>query len=130
MNTAEVRDALERTGALFTQDENDPGHISDYWRGVVQDLCAALDAAPQNAGELLRAERAAHSDTLLKVASALDECDAALAKADAERRSRSAAEDARQVAVQLVAEAMPRMESLNNAMSPGWLARASALLEG
>lgn len=130
MNTTEVRDALDRTGTLFTQDENDPGHISDYWRGVVQDLCTALDAAPQNAGELLREERAAHSDTLLKVAAALDECDAALAEADAERRTRAAVEEARQVALQLVAEAIPRMQTLNNAMSPGWLARASALLEG
>lgn len=123
-----MREALARTGVLFTQLEGDVGHVPDFWRSTVVALCDALDAAPVDAAELLRQERQAHAVTLALLSDAQAAHAGALDEVAAEGRRRVAAEDARGVAAQLVAEAVPRMQTLNNAMSPGWLKRASALL--
>jgi len=123
-----VRDALARTGVLFTQHEDDLGHIPDFWRAAILGLCDALDAAPVDVAEQLRAERGAHDVTISRLSEAHAAHAEALAEVEAEERRRAAAEADGRVAVQLVAEAVPRMRTLNNAMSPGWLARASSLL--
>jgi len=128
--TADVRERLEHTGVLFTQHEGDLGHIPDSWRGIIQGLCDALDATPQNAAELLQHERADHSVTKDELTKAFAEIAFLQMKVEAAERDKRTAEEDRQKAVQLVSEAVPRMESLNNAMSPGWLAQARELLEG
>lgn len=112
IDPAATRADLERTGNLFTQDENDPGHISNYWRKRIAELCDALeaaspDAAPQPPQEqvdaLTRAVRGVFNRSM----------ETELARA-----------------VLLVSEALPRMQTLNNATSQRWLPLAEAFLAG
>jgi hypothetical protein len=128
LTAADLREALERTGVLFTQYEDDPGHIPHFWRSAILGLCDALDAAPTDVADLLRQERVAHASTKDELAKARAEADALLARVASAEDAKSKAESDRLVAVHLVTEAAPRMRTLNNAMSPGWLARAAALL--
>lgn len=128
MNVAAIREDLVRTGVLFTQNEGDVGHISNFWRSTILGLCDAFDAAPTDVADLLKQEREVHSATrseLDRVRSDLDAMHQDIVRADQEK---IVAESARSAALQLVAEAVPRMQTLNNAMSPGWLARAATLL--
>jgi hypothetical protein len=129
LSTADVRGALERTGVLFTQHEDDPGHIPNFWRSAILGLCDALDAAPTDVADLLRQERVAHASTKDELTKAHAEVDALLARVAGAEDAKGKAESDRLVAVHLVTEAAPRMRTLNNAMSHGWLARAAALLE-
>jgi hypothetical protein len=128
LTTADVRDALGRTGVLFTQYEDDPGHIPHFWRSAILGLCDALDAAPTDVADLLRQERVAHESTKNELTKAHAETDALLARVASAEDAKSKAESDRLVAVHLVTEAAPRMRTLNNATSPGWLARAAAFL--
>jgi hypothetical protein len=128
LTTADARSALERTGVLFTQYEDDPGHIPHFWRSAILGLCDALDAAPTDVADLLRQECVAHASTKDELTKAHAEADALLARVASAEDAKSKAESDRLVAVHLVADAAPRMRTLNNAMSPGWLARAAALL--
>ena len=130
MNVAAVRDSLERTGVLFTQVEDDPGHISEFWRKTILGLCAALEAAPTDVADHLRQEKDAHGETKSELAKALAEVDRMRQSAADAVGARVKAEEDRRVAVHLVADAVPRMKTLNNAMSVGWLQRAHKLLEG
>lgn len=128
MITADVRGALERTGVLFTQHEDDPGHIADFWRSTILCLCGALDAAPMDAADILREERLAHGATKDELAKALAKVDDMRGRVALAEEGKNKAEDDLRVAVHLVADAAPRMRTLNNAMSSGWLARAATLL--
>jgi hypothetical protein len=128
LTTADVRGALERTGVLFTQYEDDPGHIPHFWRSAILGLCDALDAAPTDVAGLLRQERVAHESTKNELTKARAEVDALLARVASAEDARAKAEEALREVSRLVVEAIPRMQTLNNAMSPGWLKRAFALL--
>jgi hypothetical protein len=128
LTTADVRDALGRTGVLFTQYEDDPGHIPHFWRSAILGLCDALDAAPMDVADLLRQERVAHTSTKDELTKARAEADALLARVASAEDAKGKAEESLRKVSQLVVEAVPRMRTLNNAMSPGWLARAAAFL--
>ena len=107
--TAELRALLERTGTLFTKDANEPGHLSDRWRREIVAILDALDGGvqptPQTPSEEVEALRTAVRDVLL---------------GNIEKKFVHA--------VWLITEAMPRMRTLNNAMSEIWLPVAEAFL--
>lgn len=128
--SAETRELLERTGHLFTQDPQDVGHISEFWRKRIIELCDLLDSAPLDVAEALRAEREAHRVTR----AALREKKALLSETEslvvAKEQDVERALDRASTAVRLVEEAVPRMQTLNNAMSPDWLRRANEFLKG
>lgn len=124
-----ARTSLARTGVLFTQHEDDLGHIPDYWRKTVVDLCDALDAAPTDVAEHLCQERLAHVATRNELAKALAQVESMCQHVSAAEAAKVKAEDDRRVAVHLVTDAVPRMKTLNSAMSVGWLERAQKLLE-
>jgi hypothetical protein len=128
LTAADLREALERTGVLFTQYEDDPGHIPHFWRSAILGLCDALDAAPTDVADLLRQERVAHASTKDELTKARAEADALLARVAGAEDAKSKTEESLREVSQLVVEAIPRMQTLNNAMSPGWLKRAFALL--
>lgn len=128
MTAAEVREALERTGVLFTQHDDDPGHISPFWRKRIEELCSTLESTPLDAADLLRAEQAAHDGTRAALRDADEEIARLQTRIESTLEAKAVAEAARQSALRLVEDAVPRMRTLNNAMSPGWLARADELL--
>lgn len=128
MIASDVRSDLERTGVLFTQRENDLGHIPDSWRTTILNLCDALDAAPTDVADILEQECRAHASTKGELTKALAERNDMRERVALADAARIKAEDDRRVAVHLVADAVPRMRTLNNAMSSGWLARAATLL--
>ena len=109
MNVAAVRDSLERTGVLFTQNEGDVGHISDFWRSTILSLCDALEAAPTDVADLLRKEKGAHAVTKDEVTKALAEVDVMRDLLAISEAAKAKAEDDLRAAVNLVAEAVPRM---------------------
>ena len=127
---AAVREALERTGTLYTNDVSDPGHISDFWRNKITAFCDYVETLPLDAAERLEAEKHIHNEArnaLRLVESKLRAARERIRVLEAElapKLKRDA--DLRQ----LVVEALPRMRSLNNQMSPGWVARAEQYLEG
>lgn len=128
MNVAAVREDLERTGVLFTQHEGDVGHIPDFWRKTILALCDVLESTPLDVADSLREERQMHQDTKDLLAKA-QEANGGLT--EALKRSASDVEEAlakSRSAVRLVEEAVPRMRTLNNAMSPDWLRRAEEFL--
>lgn len=125
---AEIREALERTGTLYTRDVSDPGHISGFWRNKITAFCDYVETLPLDAAERLEAEKHIHNE-------------ARNALSFVEKRYRALQERAKQLETelagkaehdafvrQLVVEAVPRMRSLNNQMSPGRLARAEQFL--
>lgn len=130
MNVAAVRDDLARTGVLFTQNEEDVGHISDFWRGKIKALCDYTESLPINAAELLAAEKHIHAEARNALAFVEKKLRAANERIQALEAEVARVEADNAPLRQLVDEAVPRMQTLNNAMSPGWLARAAALLEG
>ena len=128
MAVAEIRELLDRTGHLYTNDPQDVGHISEFWRKRILDVCAALEAAPLDVGEALRREKAAHVQTHAALAHAeleIEDLRTGITSKDAEvERALRRARDAER----LIEDAMPRMRTLNNAMSPDWLRRADEFL--
>lgn len=128
MTVGEIRELLSRTGPLITKTDDDPGHITHFWRKTVVALCDLIDTLPADVGEQLAAERRAHSVTR----KALESEQAA--RSAVERYFKGHEETTAKIvndlhrALQLLQEATPRMKSLNNQMSPGWLARAEELM--
>ena len=130
MTVEDVRALLDRTGPLFTRDPEDVGHISDRWRKTILALCDLLDATPLDAAAQLREaqERIARlsADCDRSAETIADLCEQlSVARAEANEAERFALESRH-----LIEEAIPRMRSLNNQMSPGWLARADEFLGG
>lgn len=109
----EVRALLARTGVQRTHDDEDPGHISNCWRREIEQLIDFVDAG------LLGLES---RDGLALLRQSQRSAEYERARADELR-------DAIARARAVVQEAEPRMRSLNNAMTPGWLARAAEFLE-
>lgn len=128
MTTAEVRAALNETGVLFTKDNNDPGHISGFWRSRVLGLCATIDALPTNVGELLRLECWNHGQTHHRLAARDAEVLELRRRLDSKDEEIARALEREQGAERLVEEALPRMQTLHSAMTPDWLRRAHAFL--
>lgn len=125
MVTAEIRELLERTGDLHTKTVDDPGYVSSLWRSTIDAMCAVIDESPVSAAVQLRREKSLHAVTTESRDAALEEID--ILKAEiANSNSIAAANIA--FARRLIEEATPRMRSLNNQMSPGWLARAGDFL--
>lgn len=59
---AKIREALERTGTLHTNDVSDPGHISDFWRQRITAFCDYVETLPLDAAERLEAEKHIHNE--------------------------------------------------------------------
>jgi len=108
-----TRADLERTGNLFTQHEDDPGHLPAFWRKRVAELCDALEGA---------------SAAEAKPQTPQEEVDALTRKVRGVLAPGTEAALAR--AVLLVQEALPRMRTLNNATSQRWIPLAEAFLAG
>ncbi len=130
MTVEDVRALLDCTGSLFTRDPEDVGHVSDRWRKTILALCDLLDAAPLDAAAQLREaqERIARlsADCDRMDETIVDLCEQlSVVTAEANEAERFALESRH-----LIEEAIPRMQSLNNQMSPGWLARADEFLGG
>lgn len=126
--TAEIRALLERTGHLYTQDPQDVGHISEFWRKRIAELCDLLDSAPLGIAAVLRAEREAHKATRLSLSEARAWAEVLEQRLAAKANDVERALEKHSAAVRLVEEAVPRMQTLNNAMSPDWLRRAAEFL--
>lgn len=124
MTTAEIRHLLDRTGVLVTQHADDPGYISPCWRRKLEEVCSVIDDTPIDAWVMLRLEKEAHEVTSEALASTQAEADRLRIQV---KTDKAEFEKAYQAALRLIDEAMPRMRTLNNAMSPGWLARAAEL---
>lgn len=124
----EIRALLERTGHLYTQDPQDVGHISEFWRKKIVDLCALLESAPLGIATSLRTEREAHKDTRLRLSEARAYAEVLEQRLAARANDVECALEKSRAAVRLVEEAVPRMQTLNNAMSPDWLRRAAEFL--
>ena len=130
MTVEDVRALLDRTGPLFTRDPEDVGHISDRWRKTILAFCDLLDAAPLDATAQLRVTQ----EQVARLSADIDRLEDTVSyltgQARADREAAVAAQKRASAAVQLIEEAIPRMRSLNNQMSPGWLVRADEFLRG
>lgn len=127
---AEIREALERTGTLHANDASDPGHISDFWRNKITAFCNYVESLPLDAVERLEAEKHIHNEArnaLRLVESKLRAARERIRVLETELAPKRERDD---FVRRLVVEALPRMRSLNNQMSPGWVARAERYLEG
>jgi hypothetical protein len=124
----EIREILERTGRLYTNDPEDVGHISDFWRRKILDLCALLESAPLDTADALREEREGHASTREALHAAHQAYEAQLVALRSKTEDVERAQERARAAVRLVEEAVPRMRTLNNAMSPDWLRRADEFL--
>lgn len=125
---AEIRDLLAKTGVLYTRTDDDPGHLSSLWRKKIVALCDLVETLPLDAAERLTAEKHIHNEARQALKKSDGLCEALRARLtalEAELESKAADEA---FVRQLVVEAVPRMRSLNNQMSPGWLARAEQFL--
>lgn len=127
---AEIRALLERTGHLYTNDPQDVGHISEFWRKKIVELCALLESAPLDIAAVLRTEREAHKATRLGLSEARAYAEVLEQRLAAKTNDVERALEKSRAAVRLVEEAVPRMQTLNNAMSPDWLRRADEFLRG
>lgn len=127
--TQEIRDLLDRTGPLFTQEPDDVGHISDFWRRRIREMCALVESAPLDIADRLRAEVASHAETGAELEARHRDVAALEQRLASKAEEVERALERSRAAVRLVEDAVPRMETLNNAMSPDWLLRAAAFLE-
>lgn len=113
MNTAELtataRYALERTGTLQTRDPYDVGHISDFWRQKITELCNAIEAGAPATIAATQPE-GAQVDALITAASKV-----LFSELPTEKLVRAA---------WLIEEAAPIMQALNNPRGERWLAVA------
>lgn len=113
LSTAELRALLDRTGALATREGDDPGHISHRWRKEILAILDAVDAGtplgtpadPTTPQEEIEALFGALKSVLL---------------GDVEKKFARA--------VWLIEQALPVMDTLNNARSKTWLQVAHPFL--
>lgn len=116
IDTAAIRTQLAQTGRLNTSSPDDHGFVSDAWRQKIVDLCNAIDSGATSAVTTEQVEpEQAQIDALIEAASR------ALHGPVPSKWTR---------AIWLIAEATPRMRTLNNAASSRWLALADAFLRG
>lgn len=100
----ETRAALEKTGNLYTEDAEDLGHVSAFWRARIVELCDELEAKVPSFDDRPPSEQVAALADSVRQVLGFDEI-------LAERLA---------MAVHLVEEAAPRMRTLNNAASARW----------
>lgn len=130
MRAEDVRALLGQTGPLYTRDPEDVGHISDRWRKVIVAFCDLIDAAPLDTAEQLRETQQQVAGLAAEVERLEGAVSYLVGQAEASRDEALRGQHRASEAVLLVEQAIPRMRTLNNQMSPGWLARAGEFLEG
>jgi hypothetical protein len=111
--TSELRSLLERTGKLQTKDLDDVGHISARWR---KEITALLDAIDTNVPLGSSATPGTPEEEIDALIGAVRK----VLVGDVEAKFARA--------VWLIGEALPRMKTLNNAVSARWVPIAEAFL--
>jgi hypothetical protein len=111
--TSKLRSLLERTGQLQTKDLDDPGHLSQRWRKEITALLDSIDSGAPLGSPATPSTPQEEIDALI----------------GAVRRVISGDLEAKVArAVWLIEEALPRMKTLDNAISARWVPIAEAFL--